>query len=85
MDSLFNVRSEQTGKEFIQTQKAFSITDHRIFLMEHVQHSKPLVLESECTDVASKWTNDYLTQTTQDGLEVDIDIAPKNDGAKLDP
>ena len=76
MDSLFNVRSEQTGKEFIQTQKAFSITDHRIFLKEYVQNSKPLVLESECTDVASKWTNEYLTQTTQDGLEVDIDIAP---------
>ena len=76
MDSLFDVRSDQTGKEVIKAQKALSITDHRIFLKDHVQNSIPLVLVSECMDVALKWTNEYLTRTTQDGLEVDIDIAP---------
>ena len=60
MDSLFDVRSDQTGKEVIKAQKASSITDHRIFLKDHVQNSKPLVLVSECMDVALKWTNEYL-------------------------
>ena len=76
MDLLFNLRSDEKTKKFIKRQDAHSIKDYNVFLEEHMNQSKPLILTNGCGEVAKRWTNEYLLETTQEGLEVDIDIAP---------
>ena len=76
----FNVRSDKNEEELIKRWDASDGTDYTEFLEQHVTKSKPLILNSGCAAVASKWTNEYLKQTSQDDLEVDIDIAPPSAG-----
>ena len=76
MDLLFDVRSEEKAEELVKRWNAPSIRDYNVFLEDHVNKSKPLLLKDGCAEVATRWTNEYLQQTTQEGLEVDIDIAP---------
>lgn len=76
MESLFNLRSNSTGEVCLETCDAASTTDPTFFVKQHVQKCEPLLLKGECLDVALKWTNEYLRENTQDGLEVDVDVAP---------
>lgn len=76
MDLLFDVRPDDKTEEFIKNCDASSVSDNILFFKEYVHKSIPLLLKAGCAEVSSKWTNEYLKQTTQDGLEVDVDIAP---------
>ena len=76
MDLLFKIRSEKETEEVLKSESASSLTDCDAFLEHHVQKNRPLLLKSGCSEVALKWTTEYLKETTQEGLEVDIDIAP---------
>ena len=76
MDLLFKVKSEEETEQVLKSKNASLLTENDSFLENYVHQSRPLLLKSGCSEVASKWTTDYLQKTTQDGLEVDIDIAP---------
>lgn len=76
MDLLFKIRSKDEIEDVVRSVDASSLSDCSSFLELNVQKSQPLLLKSACNKVASKWTTEYLKKTTQDGLEVDIDIAP---------
>ena len=76
MDLLFDVRPDENTEEFIKNWDGRSVDDDTLFFKDHVNKSMPLVLKAGCAEVSSKWTNEYLIRTTQDGLEVDVDIAP---------
>ena len=76
MELLFAVRPEKDTEEIVKTCNGQDVNDLTLFLDNHVNKAIPLILRSGCADVASKWTHEYLKTAIQDGLEVDVDIAP---------
>ena len=71
MDLLFKVKSEEETEQVLKSKNASLLTESDSFLENYVYQSRPLLLKLGCSEVASKWTTDYLQKTTQDGLEVD--------------
>ena len=76
MDLLFKIRSKEEMEEVVKSVDATSLSECNSFLEQYVHKSQPILLKLGCNEVASQWTTEYLQKTTQDGLEVDIDIAP---------
>jgi len=76
---LFTLRqSDNDSSEMVKECKGSSISDDDLhtFISNHVNTSTPLIMLEGCMDVASKWTHHYLKANTQEGLDVDVDIAP---------
>ena len=76
MELLFKIRSDEDSEQVLRSQNASTMTNCDSFLENYVNKSKPLFIKTGCSEVAAKWTTEYLQSTTQEGLEVDIDIAP---------